>query len=283
MPAAYPLEPGKDLVGTVRQHRARLHLLAGDWRVAPSTEQVTPDELDEIHRLMARFRARMDEGKLSAACWGLTHPLEAYAITHWIRSLGVVTITPADDLAGQVLRERFGGIGLLRTGRHAQAALRLPPDLDDYWRGPKRKVFRNKLSGADRSGISYRLLAPEEIVGAVQTIADGRGWGRPVRSELERLLQLPLELVLASAAFSAEGAVTSVSLAVASGDVAQIRWGLSTVRGTARWAAIAALIRGAHALGHTTVLVGRMVGAPTEDEYFERRLGFEPSNIRLAI
>jgi hypothetical protein len=283
MPAAVPLEPGNELVGRVSQHRARLHVLGREWRVAPATTQVSAEDLDEIHQLMARFRARMDDGKMSAAGWALSHPLEAYGIASWIRSLGVVTIAPADDLAGQVLRQRFGGIGLLRTGRHAQAALRLPPNLDDYWRGPKRKVFRNKIYGADRCGITYRLLAPEEILGAVQTITDGRGWGRPVRSEIERLVQLPLELVLASAAFSPEGAVTSVSLAVASGDVAQIRWGLSTARGTARWAAVAALIRGAHALGHTTILVGRMVGDANEDEYFERRLGFEPSNIRLAV
>jgi hypothetical protein len=158
----------------------------------------------------------------------------------------------------------------------------LPDYLDEYWRGQKRKVFRNKLASARRCGITWRQLRSDEIAGAVQTICDGRGWKRVVRPEIEVLLGVPLESAFAAAACSPEGQVISVSVAVASGDVAQVRWGLSVARGSARWAAFAGLVEAAHAFGYRKILVGPMVSVDSEDEYFQRRVGFLPSNIVVA-
>jgi hypothetical protein len=158
----------------------------------------------------------------------------------------------------------------------------LPTHLDDYWKGQKRKVFRNKLASAGRNGVSWRLLAPDEIAGAVQAMFDGRAWNRDMRSEMTAFLEMPLESAFGSGSFSPDGTVLSVCLAVASGEVAQIRWGMSVARGPARWAAFAGLLEGAHASGFTTVLVGPMIGVASEDEYFQRRTGFGPSNIVIS-
>jgi hypothetical protein len=244
--------------------------------------RLKPVDTDDIDALVARVRGRMDEGTLSAARWAIAHPGQARSLLHWLRGLPRTTITPSGDRAGAVLRKRFGGIGLLGTGRHAQAALVLPPTVEEYWRGPKRKVFRNKMAGAARNGFSWRMLAPEETAGAVQAVCDQLGWGRDARADMDDLLELPLESALASAVFSPDGSVLSVCLAVASGDAAQVRWGMSVGKGPARWAAFAALLEGAHARGITTILVGPMMGRESEDEYFQRRLGFEPSNIVVA-
>ena len=241
-----------------------------------------PADTDEIDALVARVRGRMDEGKLAAARWAIAHPGQARALLHWLRRLPRTTISPSHDRAGAVLRRRFGGIGVLGTGRHAQAALVLPPSEEEYWRGPKRKVFRNKMAAAGRTGLSWRVLAPEETAGAVQAVYDGRGWDRDARPDMSDLLELPLESALASAAFSPDGSVLSVCLAVASGDAAQVRWGMSVGKGPARWAAFAALLQGAQARGITTILVGPMMGRSSEDEYFQRRIGFGPSNIVVA-
>ena len=256
-----------------------------DARVADGSGRpdgrVSPTDDGQIFDLVSNLRAHMDEGKLSAARWAMGHPRQTRTVLRWIRGLPKVAIAPADDLAGHVLRKRFGGIGLLKSGRHAQAALVLPADLDDYWKGQKRKVFRNKLASAGRTGLTWRVLAPGEIAGAVQAIFDGRGWDHDMRSEMTGFLEMPLESALASGSFSRDGAVLSVCLAVASGDVAQIRWGMSVARGPARWAALAGLLEGAHASGWTTLLVGPMIGVDSEDEYFQRRTGFAPSNIVL--
>ncbi len=241
-----------------------------------------PVEADEIDALVARARGRMDEGIVSAARWAVGHPGQARRLLRWLRGLPRTTITPSGDPAGVVLRQRFGGIGMLGTGRHAQAALVLPATVEEYWKGPKRKVFRNKMAGAARRGLEWRMLAAEETAGAVQAVCDGLGWDRDARPDMENLLQVPLEAALASAVFSPDGAVLSVCLAVASGDVAQIRWGMSVGKGPARWAAFAAMLQGAHARGVATILVGPMMGRASEDEYFQRRIGFEPSNIVVA-
>lgn len=241
-----------------------------------------PVDPDEIDALITGVRGRMDEGKLSAFRWAIGHPGQARRLLHWLRKLPRATVAPSHDGAGAVLRRRFGGLGLLGTGRHAQAALVLTPTLEQYWKGPKRKVFRNKMAGAARHGLTWRLLAPGETAGAVQAVWDGLGWEREARPYMERLLEVPLESALASAAFSPDGSVLSVCLAVASGDVAQIRWGMSVGKGPARWAAFAAMLEGAQARGVATILVGPMMGRASEDEYFQRRIGFEPSNIVVA-
>jgi len=101
---------------------------------------------------VARVREHMDQGKLSTLGWVIRHPGQARSVVHWLRRLPRTTIAPSADPAGDVLRRRFGGIGLLGTGRHAQAALVLPPTAEQYWRGPKRKVFRNKMAAARRKG-----------------------------------------------------------------------------------------------------------------------------------
>ena len=260
---------------------------AGNSRVADGSGRadgrVTPTDDGQIFDLVSNLREHMDEGKLSAARWAIGHPLHTRTIVRWIRGLPKVAIAPADDLAGHVLRKRFGGLGLLQTGRHAQAALVLPANLDDFWKGQKRKVFRNKLASAERNGLTWRLLAPDEIAGAVQAIFDGRGWIHDMRSEMTAFLEMPLESALASGSFSPDGSVLSVCLAVASGEVAQIRWGMSVARGPARWAAFAGLLEGAHASGFTTLLVGPMVGAASEDEYFLRRTGFAPYNVSVVV
>jgi hypothetical protein len=251
------------------------------WRFEEGTtvKAVDPGQIDV---LVARFRGRMDQGKLSAARWAMIHPGQALTLARWIRGLPNATIAPSNDPSGSVLRRRFGGIGLLGTGRHAQAALVLPPSLEQYWRGPKRKVFRNKVAAAGRSGLCWRMLAPEETAETVQLVCDDLGWDREARSAMEALLEIPLESALASATFSADGRALSACLAVASGDVAQVRWAMSVGRGPARWAAFAALLDGASARGVTTILVGPMMGRASEDEYFQRRLGFAPSNIVVS-
>jgi hypothetical protein len=241
-----------------------------------------PVDADEIEARVTEFRGRMDQGARSALRWAVGHPGRAFTVARWVRGLPRTTIKPAGDRSGWVLHRRFGGIGPLRTGRHGQAALVLPDSVDQYWRGPKRKVFRNKMAGAGRAGLSWRMLAPAETAGATQAVCDALGWDRDVRTEMERLLEVPLESSMASAAFSSDGSVLAVCLAVASGDVAQIRWGMSVGRGPSRWAAFAALLHGAHAAGVTTLLVGPMVGRDSEDEYFQRRIGFEPSNIAVS-
>ncbi len=251
----------------------------GDGR---DPSQGTLTEEDQIFVLVSALRTHMERGKLSGARWVIAHPQHARTIFRWVRGLPRVTIAPADDLAGHVLRRRFGGIGFFRSGRHAQAALVLPVHLHDYWKGQKRKVFRNKLASAGRCGLSWRLLAPEEIADAVQAMFDGRAWNHDMRSEMTAFLEMPLESALASGSFSPDGTVLSVCLAVASGEVAQIRWGMSVARGPARWAAFAGLLEGAHASGFTTLLVGPMIGVASEDEYFQRRTGFGPSNIVMA-
>jgi hypothetical protein len=279
MPPANTPESRRDVVGVARQGRTPLNQVAKDFGLAG----LTLTDGDEINGLVAHLRERMDESKLSGARWAIGHPGHSRSIAHWLRDLPKVAIAPADDLAGRVLRKRFGGIGMLKTGRHAQAALVLPANPEDYWKGQKRKVFRNKVASSERSGLTRRLLGPGETADAVQAICDGRGWNRDMRSEMEGLLEIPLESALASGSFSPDGAVLSVCVAVASGDVAQIRWGLSVVKGSARWAAFAGLLDGAYASGFTTLLVGPMIGVASEDEYFQRRIGFRPSNIELAV
>ncbi len=259
---------------------------AGNVRVADGSEgshdKSTPTDDNQIFYLVSTFRQHMDEGKLSGVRWALGHPLHTRTIVRWVRGLPKVAISPADDLAGHVLRKRFGGLGLLQTGRHAQAALVLPANLADFWKGQKRKVFRNKVASAERNGLTWRLLASDEIAGAVQAIFDGRGWKHSMRSEMTAFLEMPLESALGSGSFSPDGSVLSVCLAVASGEAAQIRWGMSVARGSARWAAFAGLLEGAHASGYTTLLVGPMVGAASEDEYFLRRTGFGPHNVSVV-
>jgi hypothetical protein len=239
-------------------------------------------DTDEIETLVARVRGRMDQGKLSTLRWVVRHPGQARSLLQWLWKLPRTTIAPSDDPAGEVLRRRFGGIGLLGTGRHAQAALVLPPAAEQYWRGPKRKVFRNKVASAGRSGMGWRPLAPDETSEVLQALCYQIGWERDPRSAMEDLLEVPLESTMASAAFAADGRALSVCLAVASGDVAQVRWAMSAERGPARWAAFAALLDEARARGVTTILVGPMIGRASEDEYFQRRLGFGPSNIVVA-
>lgn len=239
-------------------------------------------DTDEIKVLVARVREHMDQGKLSTLGWVIRHPGQARSVVHWLRRLPRTTIAPSADPAGDVLRRRFGGIGLLGTGRHAQAALVLPPTAEQYWRGPKRKVFRNKMAAARRGGMGWRPLAREETAEVLQVLCRQLGWDRDPRSAMEDVLEVPLESTMASAAFSADGRALSVCLAVASGDVAQIRWSMSAERGPARWAAFAALLEAARARDVTTILVGPMIGRASEDEYFQRRLGFGPSNIVLA-
>ncbi len=257
---------------------------SGGTFVAESRRQTTLKSVDTdgIETLVARVRGRWTRGSSSAAPVGGPSPrpgpqppavaLEASEDHH----------RPVGDPAGEVLRRRFGGIGLLGTGRHAQAALVLPPAPEQYWRGPKRKVFRNKMASAGRSGMGWRPLASDETAEVLQALCYQIGWERDPRSAMEDLLEVPLESTMASAAFAADGRVLSVCLAVASGDVAQVRWAMSAERGPARWAAFAALLDEARARGVTTILVGPMIGRASEDEYFQRRLGFGPSNIIVA-
>ena len=201
-------------------------------------------DTDALHGVVAHVRVRMEVSTLAAVRWAMRHPLHALSVVRWVRNLPDVVIAPENDVAGRILQQRFGGIGPLKTGRHAQAALVLPDQVNDYWRGPKRKVFRNKIASVKRKRLTWRMLGPDEIAGAVQAICDGRGWNRNIRAEMEGLLQLPLESAVVSAAFSPDGAVLSVSMAVASGNTAQIRWGLSISKGPARWAVFAGLIDG---------------------------------------
>jgi len=231
---------------------------------------------------MTLVRGHMDQGKLSAARWAVTHPVQARSLVRWLRGLPRTMVAPSDDRAGAVLRKRFAGMGLLRTGRHAQAALVLPPTAPQYWVGQKRKVFRNKMAAARRGGLSWRVLDPAETAAVVQAVCDGVGWDRDARADLEAWLEVPLEAALATAAFSPDGDVLAVCLAVASGGVAQIRWAMSVSKGPARWAAFAALVEQAYARRIPAILVGPMIGKASEDEYFQRRVGFQPSNIAVA-
>ena len=231
---------------------------------------------------LLELKGHLDRGTLSAVCWFGAHPIGTWRLTRWVSNLPSVNITPGQDQPGHILRTRFAGTGLLRSGRWVQAALALPADPADYWAGPKRKVFRNKLSAAEGAGITWRRLRPDEVGAAVAEVSVARDWHRDGRSEVEILLGLPLEDALGAAAFTPEGHVAAVSLAVASGTAAQVRWGLSAIPGPARWGAFAALVGAAYEVGVQVLLVGPMIGASSDDEYFERRLGFTPSNVRVT-
>ena len=72
--------------------------------------QPASHDVDEIGALMTLVRGHMDQGKLSAARWAVTHPVQARSLVRWLRGLPRTMVAPSDDRAGAVLRKRFAGM-----------------------------------------------------------------------------------------------------------------------------------------------------------------------------
>jgi hypothetical protein len=168
------------------------------------------------------------------------------------------------------------------THRTACIALAVPTDLDEYLAGRHRQALRTNLNRASRLGIVAKELEDKtHQLRAVSSVLESRDepWRHRYVPYLER--QLEDDEVRVFAAVDSGDAVLAV--AVMAVDV------------SAAWLEIFCALRGEMGLlaryplhfelvkhlGGRVLLTGSVVGVPPGVRYFQDRLGFQATNIRL--
>ncbi len=199
-----------------------------------------------------------------------------------MRRLPSLTVELSDEPAGRAIRaffrRRFFDVHHLT----AISTLTLPADFEDYRRGRSRQALRTNCSRAVRAGVTVARLHDDDLIRArMQDLfarradPDGGAWyfGRASLKEGE--------LWFATGADSSTLAMAEV---IVDGGVALLRSMISApsdARSDARYLLTVELLASLAERGVRHVVVGRTLSLPPGLAYFQKLLGFAPTNLTL--
>lgn len=197
-----------------------------------------------------------------------------------VSTLPRVDVRLSDSPAGAVIRQQLDKRAMgLPVGRLARAALLLPDDPADYYRGKARQALRTNLNRAGEAGIVCRRLDPGEELDRRSVALDrARGWDPRTTTPAvpER------EFVLAE---DPEGRTLGISVAIADVECAYLAYLIASepsgAAGLARYALSAELVERLIERRVRILLVEGTLWASPGVQYFQRRLGFLPYNVRV--
>lgn len=209
-----------------------------------------------------------------------TRPRRSLRAALTVARLPRLGVRLSHDPAGRVIREQLDKRSLgVPVGRIARAALLLPEDTDGYLRGRHRQALRTNLKRAGELGISCRVLAPgEELARRSEELARARGWDPRLTTP-----DVPArEFVLAE---DPAGSTLAMTVVIADVECAYLAYFIamepSRPHSLARYALSADLVERLIRRDVRILLVEGTLWASTGVQYFQRRLGFEPYNIRI--
>ena len=214
-------------------------------------------------------------------------PSAQWRAVRTILDLPVVDVDVSDSPQGAYLRTLVGRrfLGLPRP-RYAVATLELPATLDDYLRGKRRQAVRTNVSKARAARVRCVALEdPVEQRRRVADILDNRD------GDTARVADVAGERLHAGideffAAVAEDGTTLVVAALTIDRTWAHVSWFVRNERdrrsAAARYLLYVDVFERLIARGVGHVFVMSAVTIPHGLRYFQRRLGFEPVNLRLA-
>ncbi len=206
---------------------------------------------------------------------------EFLSLLRWINALPTldVALSPEQQLRFNSLL--LTGIPKLVHRGWARTVIRLPEDVNEFFRGQDRRNLRTGARGAEREGFHAEWVTGAELFEALASIVQQRGWGEPLTmAKFTEMVGATPEESHAVVVRNAEGRADCINIGVCCHDIFVLRVGLTTTKSFPRWLAFNRLVYELHNRG-VRLLIGDQITALTAGNIeFQSHVGFEIVNIR---